>query len=184
VLRRAQALFLSRPKKKGAAADAPKVYLFKCLAGADSAKGLFDVLKPLTRKGDDTPLRTSALVDEQAARIQVRAEHSRLDLRQRRVHLAQAHSFITHAKERLELTICAVVAFRAVAEISSSILAEGGMLHVTNMGAANRMSMLDRSFLNEVLLRENRTMVGAVLIPLALERIRRTAASAQVPLFA
>lgn len=58
------------------------------------------------------------------------------------------------------------------------------MLHATNMGAANRMSMLDRSFLNEVFLRGNRTMVGAVLIPLALECIRRTAASAQVPLFA
>ena len=46
------------------------------------------------------------------------------------------------------------------------------------------MSMLDRSFLNEVFLRGNRTMVGAELIPLALKRIRRTAASAQVPLFA
>ena len=60
----AQPLFLLRPKKKGAAADAPKVYLFKCLAGADLAKDLFDMLKPLTRKGDDTPLRKSALVEE------------------------------------------------------------------------------------------------------------------------
>jgi hypothetical protein len=173
-----------QPTKKSAPADAPKVYLYKGLVGADSARDLFDMLKLLTRDGDDSPSRKSALFEEyNKLRDYVQSIlDSTFDNAKTILH--EPYRFITDAKDRLGLTICADVALRAVTAISSSISAEGGMSHVTNMGAANRMSMLDRSFLNEVFLRGNRTMVGAVLIPLALERIRRTAAIAQVPLFA
>ena len=136
------------------------------------------MIKPLTREGDDTPSRKATLFDEyNKLRDYVQ---SILDstFANAKAILHVPYSFIAYSKERLDLTICADVAFRAVTAISSSVSAEGGMSHVTNMGAANRMSMLDRSFLNEVFLRGNRTMVGAVLIPLALERVRRTAANA------
>lgn len=173
-----------QPTKKGAPADTPKVYLYKGLAGADSAKDLFDVLKPLMREGDDTQARKSMLFEEYCKLSDYVQSILKSTFDSAKSILHEPYSFIVEAKDRLGLTICADVALRAVTAISSSISAEGGMSHVTNMGAANRMSMLDRSFLNEVFLRGNRTMVGAVLIPLALERIRRTAASAQVPLFA
>ena len=136
------------------------------------------------REGDDTQARKSMLFEEYCKLSDYVQSILKSTFDSAKSILHEPYSFIVEAKDRLGLTICADVALRAVTAISSSISAEGGMSHVTNMGAANRMSMLDRSFLNEVFLRGNRTMVGAVLIPLALERIRRTAASAQVPLFA
>ena len=106
-------------KKTSDAADTPKVCLYKRLAGADSAKDLFDVLKPLTRKGDDTPSRKSALFEEYNKMHEYLQSILDSTFNAKSI-LHKPYGFIVEAKERLGLTFCADVAFRAVTAISLS----------------------------------------------------------------